>query len=133
MSASKCVSTRPLSPFMLGKFYRLQLTSLLSIVHRITGVLLSVGVLGLTAWIVCVAAGFSAYAGYLQIVRSIPGQLLLAVWSWALFYHLCNGVRHLVWDAGYCLRIRQVYLAGWVVLVASVGLTAALWYVAFQS
>lgn len=127
------MSVRPLSPFMLGKFYRIQLTSLLSFTHRITGVLLSVGGLGLMAWIDCVAAGPSAYNGYLRIIQSVPGQILLVALSWALFYHLCNGVRHLVWDAGFCLKISQVYIAGWIVLVSSAGLTAVLWCVAFQS
>lgn len=126
------MSVRPLSPFMLGKFYRFQLTSLLSITHRITGVLLSVGVLGLTAWIDSVAAGPSAYAGFLRVIQSVPGQILLVALSWTLFYHLCNGVRHIVWDAGYCLRIGQVYIAGWIVLASSAGLTMALWYVASQ-
>lgn len=132
MSASKCASVRPLSPFMLGKYYRIQFTSLLSITHRITGVLLSIGVLGLVAWIVCAAAGSSAYADYLRVAQSIPGQLFLVVWSWSLFYHLCNGVRHLAWDAGYCFRLGQVYLGGWIVLTASIGLTGLLWFVAFQ-
>lgn len=133
MSASKYASVRPLSPFMLGKYYRFQFTSLLSITHRMTGLVLSVGALALAAWVACIASGSSTYAGFLRLVESVPGRIILLIGSWSLFYHLCNGVRHLVWDAGYGLRLGQVYLAGWLVLVVSVGLTGLLWFVVFQT
>ena len=131
MPANKSASARPLSPFMLGQYYRFQITSLLSIIHRITGVLLAVGSIALAAWVLCAAAGPQTYASYMWFARSILGQLLLLGWSWALLYHLCNGIRHLVWDAGYSFEIKNVYIGGWIVVIASLVLTAILWIVAY--
>lgn len=127
MPANKSTRTRPLSPFMLGTYYRFQLTSLLSITHRITGVMLTMGTVVVTAWLVAGASGPGAYAAYIRLVHSVPAQIVLVGWSWALVYHLCNGVRHLVWDAGYCLELNEVYAGGWAVLTASVVLTGVLW------
>lgn len=115
---------------MLGPYYRFQLTSVLSFIHRITGIGLSLGGLLLAAWVIAAAAGPVSYQHYADFARSLIGRLLLLGWSWALFYHLCNGIRHLVWDAGYGLDLKNVYRGGWLVVGASLLLTAAAWFLA---
>ena len=131
MSAKPSAPQRPLSPFMLGQYYRFQITSLLSITHRVTGVGLAVGTIFLAAWVLSAATGPASYGGYVWFARSWLGQLLMFGWSWALLYHLCNGIRHLVWDAGYSFEMKNVYLGGWLVVIASLALTAAAWILAY--
>lgn len=118
---------RPLSPFMIGPYYRPQLTSMLSILHRITGVGLSVGALLLVAWVTAIAGGPWTYASVAGHLGAWYGQLLLAGWSWALFYHLCNGVRHLGWDLGYGYSIPVAYRTGYAVCAVSFALTTLAW------
>ncbi|MEM7169922.1 MAG: succinate dehydrogenase, cytochrome b556 subunit [Pseudomonadota bacterium] len=119
---------RPLSPHL--QVYRPQLTSVLSILHRMTGVALAVGTLLLVYWLAATAAGEEDYATAQSFIGSIIGRLLLFGWSWALFYHLCNGIRHLVWDAGYGFELPEVYRSGWIVVGASAGLTLIAWLIA---
>ena len=95
---------RPLSPFMFPTWYRFQITSVLSIVHRLTGIALAVGSILLAWWLVAVAAGGQVFAATHAFIASPIGVLLLFLWSVAFFYHLCNGIRHLAWDAGWGLR-----------------------------
>ena len=121
---------RPLSPFMIGPYYRPQLTSMLSIVHRLTGVGLAVGSVLLVAWLVALAGGPWTYASFSKHVAAWYGQVLLLGWSWALLYHLCNGIRHLFWDLGYGYSIPVVYRSGYVMVAASLVLTGAAWGVA---
>jgi succinate dehydrogenase / fumarate reductase cytochrome b subunit len=121
-------SERPLSPHL--QIYRWQLTMSLSIAHRATGIALAVGTLLLVWWLVAAASGPDAYATAAAFMRSWLGILLLIGWSYSLFYHLCAGIRHLVWDTGYGLDIRSVYQSGWTVVVASVGLTLLAWIAA---
>jgi succinate dehydrogenase / fumarate reductase cytochrome b subunit len=116
---------RPLSPNM--QIYRPQLTSVLSIVNRITGVILSVLGVGLVAWLVAAAAGPEAYAGFRDIVASWPGQIVLFGGSFAFFLHLTGGIRHLVWDSGRGFQLGTIYRSGWLVITASVVLTVATW------
>jgi succinate dehydrogenase / fumarate reductase cytochrome b subunit len=118
-------SERPLSPHL--QIYRWQLTMTLSIAHRATGIALSVGTLLLIWWLVAAAAGPDPYAAVQGFMRSWLGILFLLGWSFSLFYHLCNGIRHLVWDTGYGLDIKSVYQSGWTVVVASIGLTILAW------
>lgn len=122
---------RPLSPFMIGPYYRPQLTSMLSIVHRIAGVGLSVGSVLLVGWLVALARGPWAYAAYAKHVDAWYGQILLLGWSWALLYHLCNGIRHLAWDLGYGYSVPVLYRTGYVAVAASLILTASAWGVAY--
>lgn len=118
-------SNRPLSPHL--QVYRPQITSTLSILHRLTGIALAVGTLLLTWWLVAAAAGPEAFATAQAFIGSIVGRLLLFGWSFALFYHLCNGIRHLAWDAGYGFEIDTTTRSGWTVVVASAVLTLAAW------
>jgi succinate dehydrogenase / fumarate reductase cytochrome b subunit len=118
---------RPLSPFMIGPYYKPQMTSLMSIAHRASGVFLSVvGAPLLLWWIMAVAAGPEAYESLVSFFGGLPGRLLLAASLLALFYHLFNGIRHLVWDTGRALDIRSAYTAGWLVLIATVLASAAM-------
>jgi succinate dehydrogenase / fumarate reductase cytochrome b subunit len=122
---------RPLSPFMIGPYYRPQLTSMLSIVHRLTGVGLSVGSVLLVGWLVALASGPWPYAAFSKHVAAWYGQVLLLGWSWSLLYHLCNGVRHLAWDLGYGYSMPAVYRSGYLMVAMSLLLTAAAWGVAY--
>ena len=118
---------RPLSPFMFPMWYRFQITSALSILHRLTGIGLAVGSILLAWWLVAVAAGGQLFAATHAFIASPIGIILLFLWSVVFFYHLCNGIRHLVWDAGYGFELRQAYRSGYAVLAATVLLTVLAW------
>jgi succinate dehydrogenase / fumarate reductase cytochrome b subunit len=126
-SAIRGTSNRPLSPHL--QIYKPQLTSMLSISHRITGIALAAGTLLLVAWIVGAAKGPDAFAIVSGFLRNPVGLILLFGWSVALFYHLANGIRHLFWDAGYGYEINNAYRSGWIVVGATVVLTVVAWIV----
>ena len=88
--------SRPLSPHL--QVYRWQVSNTLSILHRMTGVALSIGAVALVSWLLALAAGQASFLQLSGLFRSLIGQLLLLGWSFAFFYHLCNGIRHLAWD-----------------------------------
>lgn len=116
---------RPLSPHL--QVYRPQLTSITSTLHRISGVLLSLGSLVLVAWLLALAAGpgaFEALNGWLAHPVAVAAMV---VWTWLLVYHLLNGIRHLCWDAGWFLELGPTYVTGWLVVIASFVLTALVW------
>jgi succinate dehydrogenase / fumarate reductase, cytochrome b subunit len=117
---------RPLSPDL--QIYRPQLTSVLSISHRVTGIALSVGALFLVSWLLAAAAGPQTYSSVEGFMRSWLGLLLMFGWTFSLFFHLCNGIRHLVWDAGYGFELGTIYASGWTVVAASTVLTVAAWF-----
>jgi succinate dehydrogenase / fumarate reductase cytochrome b subunit len=116
---------RPLSPNI--QVYRPQLTSVLSIANRMTGVLLSLGAVGLVAWLIAAALGPRPFAVVQSVYASWPGQVLLAGVTFAFFMHLCGGIRHLVWDTVHGFELRAIYASGWAVVGASIALTAAAW------
>lgn len=116
---------RPLSPHL--QVYRWQLTSVLSILHRATGIALSVGAILVVWWLVAAAVGPGHYATVQNFLGSWFGLLLLFGWSLSLFYHLCNGIRHLWWDSGHGLELTAVYSSGWTVLAATAVLTVLAW------
>lgn len=123
---------RPLSPFMFPVWYRFQITSALSILHRLTGIGLAVGSILLSWWLISVAAGGELFEATHAFLTGPIGMLLLLLWSIAFFYHLCNGVRHLAWDAGYGFELRSAYRSGYAVLVMTTLLTLLTWlYVLF--
>lgn len=119
---------RPLSPHL--QIYRPQLTSVLSITHRATGVFLSFGAVALVYWLVAVAGGEESYLRMQAVLGSFPGRLLLFAWTFSFFYHLCNGIRHLCWDAGLGFELSVVYVTGWAVVVVAATLTIATWVAA---
>lgn len=118
-------ASRPLSPHL--QIYRWQITSVLSILHRLTGLALSVGTPLLVWWLVALASGPDAFATAQAFVGSWLGRLLLLGWSFSLFFHLANGIRHLFWDAGYGFEIKTTTASGWAVVVTSVALTVIAW------
>ena len=128
-SADRPASNRPLSPHL--QVYRPQLTSILSITHRATGMFLALGALYLVCWLLAIASGPEAYAAISAFNASIVGRLLLLGWSFSLFYHLGNGIRHLLWDAGWGLDLKTTYATGWTVVAAAVALTVAAWLAAY--
>lgn len=123
-------NNRPLSPFMIGPYYKPQLTSMLSITHRLTGMVLSAGTLLLAGWLIAIAGGPECYASYSAHVSAWYGLVVLFGFSWALLYHLCNGIRHLFWDIGKGLEIETAYKSGYAVLAVSALLTVAVWLLA---
>jgi succinate dehydrogenase / fumarate reductase cytochrome b subunit len=116
---------RPLSPHL--QVYRPQLTSMMSIIHRATGVALTTGTLVLAAWLVAVAIGGETYKMVAMAVAHPLGQFVLFGYSAALIYHAFNGIRHLTWDLGFGLTIPEVYRSGHIVLFLTFLLTACLW------
>ena len=124
---------RPLSPFMIGPYYRPHLTSMLSILHRATGVLLSLAGFVLAAWLLAVAGGSVAFDRFTAAAASPLGQLLLLAVLFSLVYHLLNGIRHLLWDIGWGFEIPRVYATGWTVVTLSVLLTALVAWLALTA
>jgi succinate dehydrogenase / fumarate reductase cytochrome b subunit len=126
--------SRPLSPFMFPPTgtYRWQITSALSILHRVTGIALGLGTLLLTWWLLALLGAPSDFDAVQEFLASWLGRLLLFGWTWALFYHLGNGIRHLVWDTGHALDLPSVYRGGWIVIISSVVLTLAVWAGAYM-
>ena len=124
------MTPRPLSPHL--QIYRWQLTSVLSILHRATGVFLSLGAVGLVWWLFAASLGDAYFAPVQAFLASLFGQILLFSWTVSLFYHLANGIRHLLWDAGFGFDLKTTYATGWTVLAATVVLTGLAWYSALQ-
>lgn len=118
-------NNRPLSPHL--QIYRPQLTSVLSITHRMSGIVLSAGLVVLVAWLLALASGPQAYDRVNALLFSIPGLILMLIWTQALFYHLLNGIRHLLWDAGWLLDLSKAYASGWAVVTMSLVLTIIVW------
>jgi len=121
---------RPLSPH-LG-IYRWEIANSLSIVHRMTGVMLSLGALVFIGWLVSIVAGAEAYEFVQGGLDSLLGRLMLLGWTFCFFYHLANGVRHLFWDIGAGFEKRQAKMSGWAVMIFSVAMTLGFWTLALQ-
>lgn len=120
MSTSK----RPMSPYMLGPYYKFQITSVLSILNRLTGVFMSVvSAPLLLCWLVALASGEQAFAGLSGWLGSGLGKLVIVASVFSFSFHLLGGIRHLIWDAGWMLEISQVRLSGWLAIVGSVVLS----------
>jgi succinate dehydrogenase / fumarate reductase, cytochrome b subunit len=116
---------RPLSPH-LG-IYRWQIGNTLSILHRATGIGLAFGLVALTFWLGSLAGGEESYGRAYRAFASPIGILFLAGWSFAFFYHLFNGLRHLFWDVGWGFERRQRHASGWFAVIGALVSTAALW------
>lgn len=118
-------SARPLSPHL--QIYRPQLTTILSITHRATGIALAIGTFMLVWWLWSAAYSPDCYAEISSFFTSIIGKILLLGWAYAFYFHLCNGVRHLFWDIGRGFEIHVAYRSGYAVIVASILLTIVTW------
>jgi succinate dehydrogenase / fumarate reductase cytochrome b subunit len=118
---------RPLSPHL--SIYRWPITMTMSILHRATGVAMSVGFIVLAGWLFDAAMGAETYAAMLSYLDTMVGKLLLMGWSFAFFFHLSNGVRHLVWDSGRGFEKTTANASAWFVLLLAIVLTALFWWV----
>ena len=121
---------RPLSPFMM---YRWQYTNPLSILNRVTGVVLSVGLLLLVYWLVSLASGAEAYEKARTLFATPPIVAALVGFSFSFFYHLLNGVRHLVWDVGYGFEKSTARKSGWVAFIGSIVVTVFFWILVYST
>lgn len=121
---------RPMSPFMIGPYYRPQITSMMSIMHRATGVILALGSLALVWVLVSLSMGEQAFAATRSCLASPAGKIALAGFSLCLMYHLFNGIRHLFWDIGKGFDIPSVYRSGYAVISLALLSTAAIWWFA---
>jgi succinate dehydrogenase / fumarate reductase cytochrome b subunit len=119
---------RPLSPHL--QVYRWQITMVMSILHRATGVALTVGAFGLAWWLVSLALGGETAARAMACVGSPIGLLFVFAFSLSLMYHFFNGIRHLLWDVGRGYDIPSVYKTGYTVAGLTVVVTALLWFLA---
>ena len=122
---------RPLSPHL--QIYKPQITSVLSILHRGTGIVLFGGSLLWCLWFVSLAAGSAPYHYGQALLLSPLGLLILLGWSFSFFYHLCNGIRHLLWDIGIGYEMTMVRGSGWTVVFSSVILTSLSWVLGFMN
>ncbi len=118
---------RPLSPHL--SIYRWPITMTLSILHRITGVAMSAGLIALAYWIIAVAAGGAHYDQAVTLMASMLGRLCLIGWSFSFFLHLANGVRHLFWDVGRGFEITQANASAWFVVAFAIAMTSIFWVV----
>jgi len=120
MSTSK----RPVSPYMLGPYYKFQITSALSILNRLTGVFMAVVTAPLLlCWLVALASGETAYAGLNAWLGTVLGRLVIAASVFSFSFHLFGGIRHLIWDAGWMMEMSQVRTSGWLAIIATIVLS----------
>jgi succinate dehydrogenase / fumarate reductase cytochrome b subunit len=117
--------TRPLSPHLT--IYRWPLTMILSILHRATGVSLSVGLIIFSVWIFAIAFGEQYFTFFVYIFSNWIGRFLLVVWTFAFFLHFCNGLRHLYWDTGRGFDRERVEISARIVVFSSLLLTSIFW------
>jgi succinate dehydrogenase / fumarate reductase cytochrome b subunit len=127
--ASTTKIQRPLSPHL--QIYRWQYTMTLSILHRATGIALSVGLLLLIGWLAAVASGVDSYEQAKAVFAHPVTKLLLVAFSFSFFYHLANGVRHLVWDTVHGIERRSARASGWVAFLGAVAATVVFWVLVF--
>ena len=116
----------PLSPHL--QVYRPQLTSVLSITHRATGVVLSLaGTVIMLYWFVAAALGADAYASAQVILSSLFAKFIMFGWTFAFYYHLLNGIRHLLWDTGWGFDLATAYRTGYAVVSGTMVLSVSTW------
>ena len=118
---------RPMSPHL--QVYRPQISSILSIMSRVTGIVSTVGTLMLVWWLVAAAAGPHAYGIVQSFLHSPVGLFVLFGWTAALFYHFFAGLRHLAWDMGFGYDLQEMHSSGWAIIIATVVFTVAVWVI----
>ncbi len=119
-------SDRPLSPHL--QIYRPQMTSVLSILHRLTGVGLCGGMLIVAAWLMTAASGPEAYGVFMTLASSVAGKLVFFFLTVCVSFHFASGIRHLIWDAGRLFDMRDATFAGYLVLLFTALMTGAVWF-----
>tara|TARA_B100001094_G_scaffold325219_1_gene379192 strand:- start:264 stop:638 length:375 start_codon:yes stop_codon:yes gene_type:complete len=117
----------PLSPHL--QIYKWQITSVLSILHRITGVILSLGTIILSTWLLCLALGEFYFDTFNYLISTFIGRTILIGYTWSVCFHTLNGIRHLTWDYGYGMQISVVKLTGWIVIISSFVMTTTIWLI----
>lgn len=122
---------RPLSPHM--QIWRWHITMVASILHRVSGVGLAVGMLMAVAWLVCLKAGPEAYAGFAAFSSSWFGLIVWIGVSWAAFYHLASGIRHLIWDTGMGFSLGVADAMSWASIGFSIGGAAVFWFLLMRA
>lgn len=119
------MNERPLSPHL--SIYKLELPMVLSGLHRITGIALSVGSILLVGWIASAVHSAEAFAAMSSFLNGFIGQFVLFGWTFSLIYHSVNGVRHLIWDTGRLLEVEEIHSSGKIVLAVAIILTLLAW------
>ena len=122
---------RPLSPHL--QIYKPQLTTVLSILHRVTGVFLGLAAFALVAWLFAVAGDGEGFEGFNALASSLPGKLFLLAATASLAYHLLNGIRHLLWDIGWGFELPRVYASGWTVVALAVVVSAVVAFLGWNA
>jgi len=116
---------RPLSPHL--QIYKPQITSISSILHRLSGIALTIGLLMVVWGLYSLADGRDTYDCFIEFCGSVFGQILLVGWSAAFFYHMSTGIRHFILDAGYLYEKKNTAISGYIVILMAFAMTAALW------
>ena len=115
----------PLSPHL--QIYRWHISSLLSITHRIAGVINLLALIFIFFWLITLSLGESNYESFLLIINSFFGKFILIGFTWSMTFHLLSGVRHLIWDLGYGFEIKIANISGIIVIISSLILTIIFW------
>ena len=115
----------PLSPHL--QIYRWHVSSLLSITHRISGVINLLALIFIFFWLLILSSGKSNYELFLLAINSFFGKFILIGFTWSLSFHLLSGIRHLVWDLGYGFEIKTANITGAIVIISSLALTIIFW------
>ena len=118
-------SRNPLSPHL--QIYRWQISSLLSITHRISGVINLLSLILIFFWLIALSLGESNYESFLLIINSFIGKFILIGFTWSMSFHLLSGLRHLIWDLGYGFEIKTANISGIIVIISSLALTIIFW------
>ena len=118
-------SNNPLSPHL--QIYRWHISSLLSITHRIAGVINLLALILIFFWLVVLSLGESNYELFLSIINSFFGKSILIGFTWSMSFHLLSGIRHLAWDLGYGFEIKTANISGTIVIITSLVVTVIFW------
>ena len=115
----------PLSPHL--QIYRWHISSLISITHRISGVINLLSLILIFYWLIVLSFGESNYELFLLIINSFFGKFILIGFTWSMSFHLLSGIRHLIWDLGYGYEIKTANISGIIVIIFSLALTIIFW------
>ena len=118
-------SKNPLSPHL--QIYRWQISSLLSITHRISGIINLLALILIFFWLIFLSLGENNYQSFLLIINSFIGKFILIGFTWSMSFHVLSGIRHLVWDLGYGFEIKTANITGVIVIISSLTLTIIFW------
>lgn len=129
MGNGKIEARRPLSPHL--QIYRPTLTMMMSVAHRITGLINATGFALLAWWLIAISAGPEQYVYVSHFFASVPGRLLLFLYSWALIHHMLGGIRHLIWDTGHGFDKTSIEALAWATLIGSIAFTLLVWLVGY--